>query len=368
MNNDFDFNFFIDLLGKIAEIPARPKEESARINFIQNFLSSRDIESYSDNAGNLWVPLIEGKWGDTVVFDAHVDVVGKGYCDFIKNTGETICGTGVFDNLTAVTMLMLLAISVKNKEINPARPFKLLFSVGEEALGNLRGMKQIVSEYQDSPRYFIAWDLDYTNYSVCCIGSHRYQVVINTSGGHSWQEFGNPNSIEIMVDILSGIKQIYKKLVKESKDFMSFNMGTISGGEDINCIADYCCCSFEFRSESQDILNIMDKQLNQLLESYNLQKKVLIKINQIGNRPAAKQYGTFELEKQVKKIWKQNKISLKCKPRSLNINLPLSENWPSIGLGLCEGGNAHSDNEFVKISSIPNGWTLLLAITEELLK
>ena len=64
-------------------------------------------------------------------------VVEDGYISAIRREGGRMVGRGVGDNTPAVAMLALLAKRVVSGRLPLARPLRILFSVGEEALGNL---------------------------------------------------------------------------------------------------------------------------------------------------------------------------------------------------------------------------------------
>ena len=83
MLSNFSEQDFFDLLTKLATTPGPSLNETPRIQCIESFLNSNNIPYTTDNANNVWISVSEGSWEDTVVFDAHIDVVEKGYCERI---------------------------------------------------------------------------------------------------------------------------------------------------------------------------------------------------------------------------------------------------------------------------------------------
>ena len=62
--------------------------------------------------------------------------------------------------------------------------------MGEEGLGNLKGIRHIIDTWKDSIDEVVALDLGYKAIVDTAVGSKRYSVTVETEGGHSWKDFG----------------------------------------------------------------------------------------------------------------------------------------------------------------------------------
>lgn len=354
MLKHFPENEFLQLLKKLAITPGPSLNEKERLDYIKSFLSNLDIQYKSDKSGNIWVTLKKGAWGDTVIFDAHVDVVEKGYCDKITIDDTRIEGLGVGDNLTAVAMLLLLIKDVSLNKTALNYPLKILFSVGEEGEGNLKGVRQMVNDNPSSPKLFISFDISYTEYSKDGLGSNRYKVNVQCAGGHSWHDYGSPNAISKLLSFLHSVETDLDKRFQET----SFNIGGITGGRGINSIARNAEAIFEFRSVNPKNLEIIDKSINTLVDTYN-KGDTSLKIVSLGKRPAAFETISVDLDKMIQEIYLNQEIKLEHMIRSTNINIPLSAGWPSVCLGLCDCFNYHREDEYLERRSLPQGWKIL---------
>lgn len=345
---------FLQVLQKLATTPGPSLNEKERLDVIKSFLSSCNIPYKSDKADNIWVTLKEGIWSDTVIFDAHVDVVEKGYCDKVIIKDGMIRGLGVGDNLTAVTMLLLMIkeVFLNKKTLN--YPLKVLFSVGEEGEGNLKGVRQMVSDNPSPPRLFISFDISYDEYSKEGLGSNRYKVQVKCPGGHSWHNYGSPNAISRLISFLHSIETNLDKRYPDT----SFNIGGITGGKGINSIARNAEAIFEFRSIDPVNLEIIDKSINNFVDAFN-KEDTNLKVIDLGKRPAASETISTELDKVIQTIYTKQNIRLEHMIRSTNINIPLSAGWPSVCLGLCDCFNYHREDEYLEKSSLPKGWEIL---------
>lgn len=354
MLKQFQENEFLQVLQKLAITPGPSLNEKERLDYIKSFLDNSTIQYKSDKSGNIWVTLKEGDWSDTVVFDAHVDVVEKGYCDDVIIDDNRITGLGVGDNLTAVTMLLLLIKDVTHNKIALNYPLKILFSVGEEGEGNLKGVRQMVNDNPSAPKLFISFDISYTEYSKDGLGSNRYKVKVQCPGGHSWHDYGSPNAISRLLSFLQSVETDLDKRFQGT----SFNIGGITGGKGINSIARNAEAIFEFRSIDPLNLEIIDKSIDNLVDIYN-KGDTNLKIINLGKRPAALQTISTDLDKMIQEVYLNQGIKLEHMIRSTNINIPLSAGWASVCLGLCDCFNYHREDEYLERSSLPKGWEIL---------
>ena len=362
----WDKKSFFDLVQGLAKAPGPSFGEGPRRKVLEDFFSRAHVPWRMDSAGNLMVTLGSGPWGDTVVFDAHMDVVQNGFTDTVVFEQEKMIGMGLADNLTAVTLLSLAARDLHRQNRPLARPLLMLFSVCEEGHGNLMGIKQVINDCPGPPYAFISFDLSFEEYSVSALGSIRYSLEIHCPGGHSWEAYGSPGAIDMMMDFFSCIKTKFNELLSAHSGALSFNVGTVQGGEGINSIARTAKASFEFRSVSRDLLAVLDLEVSGIAEKLNARDGVDVRCDVTGTRPAARAVQAERIEPLVLDIL--SRLGEKTRPvvRSTNINATLDAGWPSLCMGLCTSGNFHTASEYVVLDSIEKGWRLLSMLTKGL--
>lgn len=362
----FDENAFFQLLSTLATTPGPSLNEGPRRSALIDWLDKNGVKATIDRAGNIWVDLSAGMWEDTIVLDAHIDVVQEGYVPKIYPDKGKIFGMGVCDNLTSACLLALLARSVAAGDMILKKPVKILFSVGEEGDGNLKGIRQVVNDFRLPPDMLIAFDLSFDKYTVEALGSRRYEVVVTGKGGHSWSDYGTPGAIETLIGFFNRLETAFLPVRQENEGIISYNTGTIQGGEGINSISASARGTFEFRSVSPDLLKRMDAVVSDLVAETNTIKDIGIKLTLTGERPAAVAVDRDRLEPIVRAALKPVCDSPVAVPRSTNINVPLAAGWPSVCMGLCRGARYHSKEEYVETDSIPKGWEVLTGLVREL--
>lgn len=366
MTHYFDRQMFLDLIERLAVTPGPSLNEGPRRSVLKGFLDNHGVPSRVDDAGNLWVGHGEGPWSEAVVFDAHMDVVQEGFTSAFVHGDGFLYGLGVTDNLTAVTFLAMLAVSLKHSRLSTNRPVWILFSTGEEGEGDLHGVRQVVADHGSAPYAFVSFDLCFDEYSVAGLGSLRYALEVHCPGGHSWSDYGLPGAIDQMMMFLESLKQEVVRLAENRREYLSFNIGTVEGGEGINSIARSSHARFEFRSVDPELLAVLDRLVQERLDLVNQDPRVQARCTLIGQRPAARPVLPERMEPLVRQILESAGKITHPVIRSTNINATLAAGWPSICLGLCEGGRFHSHEEYLRIDSLATGWQVLLQLTDAL--
>ena len=358
---------FFELLERLASTPGPSLHEEPRRKVLKRYFEDRGVTTETDPVGNLLVSLGSGAWEESVIFDAHMDVVQEGYEERVLYRNGTVSGLGVADNLTAVTMLALMAVALHEKQERFHRPLVFLFSVGEEGHGNLKGVRQVVTDHRSPPFLFVSFDLSFENYSVQGLGSARYRIKVNGPGGHSWENYGISGAIDWIFDFFSSLKQNFREVSLKYPGALSDNIGTIEGGEGINSIARSAGATFEFRSVLPEPLTVLDTIVSDLCGTMGRGDGVSLICDVTGLRPAARPVKPERIVPLVHCLLAGVEEKTRAVIRSTNINATLDAGWPSICLGLCQSGCFHTHEEYVVIDSLFKGWTVLSGLVNKLI-
>lgn len=360
----------IDLLKKIAVIPAFSGQEEKRADFVLRWLHQIGAcESFVDAAGNVVYPYQCDTNETVLVIMAHMDVVCPDTGELpICEDGECLTGPGVCDD-TANLVNMLMAIKyllLNSVKMNIGVLF--VADVGEEGLGNLKGSRQIYETYGNRIREWISFDLTYDSLLVRAVGSRRYKISVRTKGGHSYDNFGEENAIAQLAEVITELYHI------KLPDFLSaenepvkitYNVGKIEGGTSVNTIAQGASMLYEIRSESEDAICDMEKRLDCVLQTC-FEKGYCIRKEVVGIRPGN---GLVDVQKQKsleqrckEAVARYYKGEIMCGAGSTDCNIPLSMGIPAVTLGIALGGNFHTREEWVNIDSMRTGQKIALEI------
>lgn len=350
-----------ELLLTLGKIPAPSNHEEKRAEFCKNWLEQQGAKGvYIDSALNVIYPVGCTENSPLVVFMAHTDVVFPDTQELplVVEDGK-IKAPGIGDDTANLCALLMCAKYIAQNQLTPGDTGMLIVAnAGEEGLGNLKGSRQICKDFGDRITTFYSFDGYMEGIANDAVGSKRYNVEVLTEGGHSYGAFGNRNAIAYLASL---INTLYAIKVPTTKKRTTYNVGTISGGTSVNTIAQQAEMLYEFRSDSRQDLEFMDKHFKAVIESYKT-KGIRINVDIMGERPCTgpidEQKHKAFTEQVAQIIKKHTNTDPKIGPGSTDCNIPLSLGIPSICLGTCSGGGAHTRQEWVDISSLETGYKI----------
>lgn len=202
---------------------------------------------------------------DLLAFTAHSDTVFPDMEPFdVVYDGDIMRCPGVGDNTSNLAIMMLLAAWFTKNNYVPKCGILFVASSGEEGLGNLKGVRQLMKDYEGKIAVHVALDGSYDSVVTGAVGSLRYRVGVHTEGGHSYGKFGNLNAIQVLSSMIDTLYSY--KVPAPGKS--TYNVGTITGGTSINTIAQYAEMRFEYRSDVRESLAAMNKYFLSVVDAY----------------------------------------------------------------------------------------------------
>ncbi len=194
---------------EIQQISAPTFAENERAEFVRSsFLEERLTEVSVDEVGNVY-----GLWSKAqsqkskvkpLIVTAHLDTVFPQETDLkLKHEGEKIFGPGLGDNSLGVAALFGLLWTLRERKIELGGDIWFVANVGEEGLGDLRGMKAVVDRFgADVRAYLVLEGLALGHVYHRAVGVKRYRVTARTTGGHSWSDYGKPSAIHELAKLV----------------------------------------------------------------------------------------------------------------------------------------------------------------------
>lgn len=361
-------NCILNLAIAIQQIPAPTFSESQRAAFIyQNFLTELLSDVQIDQLGNVYGRLPGAGSGQPMVVSAHTDTVFPASTDLkVVRASENVSGPGIGDNSLGVAGLFGLVWALRQKSLsqkNSALPgdLWLVANVGEEGLGNLRGMKAVVDRFgREARAYLILEGMALGQIYHRGLAVKRYRITINTPGGHSWVDQGNPSAIHILAQLITRITS----LPRPGNPRTTLNVGVIHGGTSVNTIAAQASLELDLRSESVQVLDGLVNQVERLVRETN-HADVQVTAEMIGRRPA----GGISYDHPLVQLAAQTLIMQGLTPRfnigSTDANIPLSRGLPAICLGLTNGSGAHTTEEQIHTLPLAQGMDQIVQVVEK---
>jgi len=196
---------------------------------------------------------------------------------------------GIGDDARGLVALLSVIKAMNANDIATVGDIMFVGDVGEEELGNLRGMKALFRDHTDIDGFISIDGLGIDHVVNQATGSHRYEMIFKGPGGHSFQEFGLPSAIHAMGRAIARIAE----LQTPSDPKTTFTVGTVSGGTSVNAIAAEARMAVDMRSNSTEELLKLEARLLDLVKQAAAEEnarwktdKLTVEIKLIGDRPA----------------------------------------------------------------------------------
>lgn len=342
---------------ELTEIEAPPFKEARRAKVFADYFKTLGMDSvWIDTEGNV-LGLLQGSEGNrTVALDAHLDTVfPEGTEVKVSIENDTLYAPGIGDDTRGLSMLLTLLETIKTEQIQPKDNLLFVGSVGEEGLGDLRGVKHLFRSGGPRIDAWIAIDggaIGRVNNKG--LGSYRYRITFSGPGGHSWGAFGLANPHHALGQAITNFVQTADAYTSKGPK-TSYNVGVISGGTSINSIPFESIMEIDIRSVDPARLDVMESLLedavNQALLDQNQRKRrgpeLTVKIDKIGNRPSGELSDQLPLVQRTLAATQAFGVTPYLTRGSTNSNIPIAEGIPAVTIGRGgDGGNAHSLDEW----------------------
>lgn len=342
----------------LQAIPAPTLEEAERAGSMLASLRAAGLEQVQqDGLGNVLACLPGGDAAPLLV-SAHLDTVFARDTDLsARRTRTRIVGPGVGDNAVALGALLELAHDLRAQP--PAGDIWLVANVGEEGLGNLRGMREVVANFGDRiGAYIILEGMAFGHIYHRALPSRRFRISSRTKGGHSWIHRGRASAIHSLVKVGAQLLEIPLPSGRPT----SLNIGTIEGGRSINSIADAASMQLDLRSESEPALERIEQAVTQVVQQASDGKRTF-ELDLIGSRPGGALAAEHPLvQAAADSLIAVGESNLYLEAGSTDASIPLHRGLPAVCVGLTKGGDAHSMSEYIELRPMEQGYQALLEL------
>ncbi len=356
----------VDLAVQIQQIPAPTFAETRRSTFIHSLFEQEGLSDIAtDSLGNVYARLPGNGSSLPMVVTAHTDTVFPASTDLrVLRDQEWVAGPGIGDNSLGVAglfgLLWALPRSDSGQGSNLPGDLWLVANVGEEGLGNLRGMRAVVDRFQDQVRaYLILEGMAFGQIYHRGLGVQRYRIHVTTPGGHSWVDYGRPSAVHVLAEIITNLTGL--PLPRNPRT--SLNVGVISGGTSVNTIAAKASLELDLRSEGVDTLAELSGRVEKIVQEAN-HGKVQVKAELIGQRPAGEIPRRHPLVRLAALAWQIQGIAPRYNIGSTDAHIPLSQGLPAICLGLTSGSGAHTIEEQIHIPPLSQGLASVITLVK----
>ncbi|UCG24294.1 MAG: M20/M25/M40 family metallo-hydrolase [Chloroflexota bacterium] len=358
----------LDLAISIQQIPSPTFSEAERATYVESKFRDLGLVDVSQDAmHNVFARLPGQANGSPIILSAHSDTVFSHDTDLTvryengrEPTTGLISGPGLADNALGVAGLLVIAGLLVDTKLRPYEDIWFVANVCEEGLGDLRGMRSVVERFGAGARYVIIEGGSYGHIFHKAIGVRRFRLTVKTPGGHSWGDYGSPNAIHILGQIIGRIDQ----LALPERPKTSINVGVVEGGTTINSIAAQASCLVDMRSVDPQMLEGLLTNVERIVAEIASGPDVNTTISKIGDRPAGELApDTAMVALAAEALEHVGCQDIRFMAGSTDANIPISMGIESVCVGLANSGNTHRVDEFLDPTHLPEGLGQLLLLT-----
>ncbi|GAA3765108.1 M20/M25/M40 family metallo-hydrolase [Terriglobus aquaticus] len=330
-----------------VSIPAPPFGEHDRASwFADRFREIGLCGVHLDEEGNALGWLRAPQAGEPVVLlSAHLDTVFSAAVQIAPvQDGSLLRAPGAADNGAGLAALLALAaVSAAEPEAYTAN---VLFAanVGEEAEGNLRGMRHIFERSAVARDVVASIALEGAGTETLVtrgLGSRRFRVVLNGPGGHAWTEPEIANPVMVLAGALA--RCVAEPIPQHPRTV--FNVGCLEGGSSVTSIPEQATALVDIRSVSADELVRLEVLLYRSVEDAVLASNaqasrgvLTFRIECIGDRPAGALDPQSPVLASVRAVDRHLRLRTEERIGSTDANLPLAQGRDAVAMGA--GGTA----------------------------
>jgi acetylornithine deacetylase/succinyl-diaminopimelate desuccinylase-like protein len=350
----------MDDLVTLTQIPAPPFMEEERAEaFLETMIELGVDSAWTDEVGNV-IGLRRGSGtGEVLAVAGHLDTVFPPETDVtVRVSGDTIFAPGISDDTRGLATVLAVLRAMNEANIRTEADILFIGNVGEEGLGDLRGVKHLFREGGPKIDHFISVDGTSPN-GITHMGldSHRYRVTFRGPGGHSWGAFGLANPAHAMGRAIRYFQDGAAPYTANAPYRTSYNVGRMGGGTSVNSVPFESWMEIDMRSEGDETLEAVDAILQGAVQRALAEENALrtrgepltVDVDMIGDRPSGEVALDHPFVEQATAVTNALGLFPGYGRSSTDSNIPISLGIPAVTIGGGgQGFGGHSLDEWFR--------------------
>ena len=357
---------------RLCEIPAPPFKETRRAEAYREAFQARGLKNVRiDAAGNVLGERPGRSARPHLVFSAHLDTVFPEDTPLkVSRTGSVLKGPGIGDDCRGLAVLLGVISALEEENIQTPGTITFVGTVGEEGLGDLRGVKHLFNnELKGRIDRFVSVDGSGLGITHIAVGSLRYRVAFKGPGGHSYGAFGIANPIHALGRAIEKIAE----LQVPQQPRTTFSVGRVGGGTSVNAIAAEAWMEVDLRSSDKAALAALDASFRRSLDAalaeendrWGNKGRLVLEKTVVGNRPAGRVPADAPIVQAAISVTRALGFDGRLDEGSTDANLAISLGIPAVTID--GGGSATGTHTTAETFDSSNSWqgtarALLLAL------
>lgn len=347
----------------IGQVPAPTHYEEARTEIFLERLSDAQTDYCATADFNIPTGIVRGSSDGSrppIFVVAHLDTFMNTDIDhnYIVQK-NTIIGPGILDNSLSLGVLASLPVIFRHLDLKFESDIVLAGVPQSIGKGNLQGIKHLIDTWDGPIRGAVIVEgekLGRLNYY--SEGIIRGEITCNVTATNGWEHRYKPNAILILNKVIDEILT----MELPQRPLSRIIIGKINGGFKHGVIAYDARLGFEIQSDSEEMVNRMHDEINDIVNGIGHENHVSLKLHIISNRVPAKLRYRHPLVKSTVSVMKTLGLQPIADSSESELSIFLAKNIPAVTLGVTEGKNMHRDNASMKIKPMFTGIAQIIGV------
>lgn len=332
----------------LTSIEAPPFKEAARAARFRELLAQAGLGAARIDAEGNVIAVRQGAAADgpVLVLSAHLDSVFPAGTDLtITRKDGRYYAPGIRDDTRGLAAVLSVARAFAATGLQTVADVWFVGTVGEEGLGNLRGVRALFRDHAGIDGFISIDGGDMGRITLGATGSRRFRVTYTAPGGHSFAAFGVPSAAHALGRAIAKIADLRTPTDPKT----TFNVGRVRGGTGATAIAEEAQMDVDVRSNSAQELERTAAQVLAMIEAAAKEEnarwqssELTVQVQDLGARPAGAQDREIPIVRAAAAAVQSLGVeSIQYGYSSTDCNIPISLGIPAIAIpgGGKSGGN-----------------------------
>lgn len=342
----------------IQQVAAPTFAEGRRATLVRQHFAQIGLDSVAqDDLGNVYGRRPGRSGGPGLMLAAHLDTVFPADTDLtIRHDVRRLYGPGLGDNSLGLAAIIRLAAAWQEVDAPNSGDIWFVADVGEEGLGDLRGMRAAMDRLTHHAAAVIAVEgFGFGRVYNRAISVRRLRIEARAQGGHSWADYGVPSAVHVLAQIAAAIVAV----PVDETPRTTLNIGILEGGTSVNTIADHAHLLLDLRSEDQAALDALAARVEAAVARVHVPESVTLAHSVVGQRDGGAISEQHPLARAAAAALADVGVDVVWGAGSTDANVPLARGIPAICIGITEGGAAHRIDEYIETEPLARGMAAL---------
>jgi tripeptide aminopeptidase len=345
----------------ISEIPAPTFAEQRRVEFLRNrFLENGLVDNSTDEVDNVYGILPGRDEERNILVVAHTDTVFSEELDHtITVQPDKVIGPAVGDNSLGVAVVASLPKILEHLDIQLRSNLVLMGASRSLGRGDLEGLRFFLSNTDKPITAGIGVEgIQLGRLSYWSVGMLRGEIMCTVPEEYDWTRFGVTGAILSLNEIINRIVEI--PVPKRPQTVIV--LGSIEGGKGFGKIAKQAVLRFEIRSESEEMVETIRKQIEEITMEVSAQTNKTVEVDFFARRAPGGIAFSHPLCRQTRNIMEALHIQPVSSPSVSELATFIDYDIPAITIGITKGERGKEREEFIEIEPIFTGLAQLIGV------